>query len=183
MTRVMLAAIVLLIAALYIEGVRGSRARAAAVQAALVRDSLEASTDTTREITREVQDGVLRDSVRVFVIQLRLSCRGAKGTPVRQAFVVAVAPRWARAVIGDVEQSGGVYSGACGSECAGAGGCCVQARRRMVGVGIVPNADGQVVARPALVVGVSGGRSFRTSGRSQLERVLTMHLHARMDRG
>ena len=63
MTRLMLAAIVLLIAALGVEAVRGTRARMASWRAVFARDSIEAARDTTHE----VEIAALHDSVRVFV--------------------------------------------------------------------------------------------------------------------
>ena len=239
MTRVWLAVIAVLIAALLAERVRGNRAQASAVRLALARDSVEAGRDSTREVAA----GAVRDSVRVFVrraqqqeqradgldrsikarrlarvnaavrvaaldtvvrtdtvivtadssrrvrfavrrqpytvigeigarssgadsvllhieldsipIQLRLACQRAKGTGVQRALVVATAPRWARVVIGPVEQSAAVCNPwivrpSMARRVAGL-------LRRVgvsAGVGIVVERGGQVVARPAVMIGV-----------------------------
>ena len=63
MIRLMLVVIVVLITALSIEAVRGGRARARGVRAALALDSAQAASDTSREI----EVAALHDSVRVFV--------------------------------------------------------------------------------------------------------------------
>jgi len=63
MTRLGIAVIVLLVAALCVEHLFVNRARAYHVRAAVTRDSIEAARDTTRE----VQVAALHDSVRVFV--------------------------------------------------------------------------------------------------------------------
>ncbi|HEY5061916.1 MAG TPA: hypothetical protein VII52_10300 [Gemmatimonadaceae bacterium] len=63
MTRLMVAAIVLLVAALGVEAIRGSRARMASWRAAFASDSVQAARDTTHE----VEIAALHDSVRVFL--------------------------------------------------------------------------------------------------------------------
>lgn len=63
MIRVLLAVIVVLVAALWVQGVRAAHARTSALRTSLALDSAESARDTTREL------GVaaLHDSVRVFV--------------------------------------------------------------------------------------------------------------------
>ena len=113
-------------------------------------------------VVGEIAGGVVADvdSVSLHVdidsipLQLRLSCSAARGSPVRRALVVAVTPRWARLSLGDIEQSPSV----CNPE------LLRQTTRTRVagmlrrigvsaGAGIIDR-NGQIEARPALVVGL-----------------------------
>jgi hypothetical protein len=100
------------------------------------------------------------DSVSLHVemdsmpVQIRVSCKRSAGTDVRQALVVAEAPRWARVVIGEAQQDVAV----CNPQLAerGAGSRLGRLLGRFglsIGLGFLVDRDGRVIARPALSVG------------------------------
>jgi hypothetical protein len=239
MTRLLLVVIGILFAALWLERVRGNRARASGVKSALVRDSVEAAHDSTREagilqlhdsvrvverraqqqeqradnldrtlrahrlarISTQVRVAALdtavrtdtvyvtvdstrrsrftvrqapytvvgeialrpsrRDSVSLHVeldsiaLEVRLSCQRGVGTPVNRASVALVAPRWARVVIGVVEQAASV----CNPELTpptvrGRLANLVSRIGVSAGAGIVVEHSTQIIARPALLLGI-----------------------------
>ena len=75
MSRLLLGLVGALVVALWIERVRGDRARAGAVRLALVRDSTDAAHDTTRE----VRVLALNDSVRAFARRAKQQEQRADG--------------------------------------------------------------------------------------------------------
>ena len=101
------------------------------------------------------------DSVSLHVdmdsipLDVRLSCQTARDTPIKRALVVAVAPPWARVVLGDVEQAPSM----CNPELTPVGRF-AGVRRLLAragisaGAGVVVTNTGQVTVRPALLVGV-----------------------------
>jgi hypothetical protein len=88
-------------------------------------------------------------------LELRLSCQAARDTPVRRALVVAVAPPWARVALAVVEQSPSVCNHELTRRGAYAGVRHLLARAGIsAGAGVVVTNTGQVVVRPALLVGL-----------------------------
>ena len=151
-----------------------ARVRLAALDTVVKTDTVIAAPDSTRHSRFHIREepytivgDISRrstwsgDSVAVHIdldsipLQLRLSCQAGSGTPVKQALAAVVAPHWAHVVLGDIEQQAEVCNPGIAPPTVRSRVATLLGRLGIsAGAGVVLEPDGQIVARPTLVVGM-----------------------------